>query len=385
VKLTDLGIATAAERTNITGSGVVMGTAAYMAPERLDGDAGGPPADVYALAAVAFEMLSGRKAFTGRTAVEVARRVVTQPPPDLAEAVPGAPVRAAQVLKRGLAKDPAERPGSAGELVRALAAAYADAALDRPPTGPTRALGVAAAAAPSRPAPAPPPRPAPALPARRVAGPARRRPWLLPAAGLGVAAVVLALVLIGGSSGDGAKRAGHVQHSPAAAARRHHAAKKAPPASAAPAPPASTSPPASPPPGGAPSSPTGAVTALYTRAASQDLNGAWALGTDNLHRQFKSFDAFAGTFRTLRSIAFPSMTVTAQSGGSATVAFSSVAQHTDHVDRCSAQATVVRQGGGWLVDGLDSVVCNGATGPGGPKRPPGKAKGHFKHPKPGKR
>src|SRR3954453_22108107 len=62
VKLTDLGIATAAERTHITRSGTVLGTAAYMAPERLDGNAGGPPVDVYATAALAFEMLSGRKA-----------------------------------------------------------------------------------------------------------------------------------------------------------------------------------------------------------------------------------------------------------------------------------------------------------------------------------
>ena len=66
VKLTDLGIATAAERTHITRSGVVLGTAAYMAPERLDGQPGGPAVDVYATAAMAFEMLSGRKAVTGR-------------------------------------------------------------------------------------------------------------------------------------------------------------------------------------------------------------------------------------------------------------------------------------------------------------------------------
>src|SRR3954468_1827578 len=146
VKLTDLGIATAAERTHITRSGVVLGTAAYMAPERLDGQAGGPPVDVYATAAVAFEMLSGRKAVTGRTAVEVARRVREAPPPDLAEALPGTPAPAAELLKRGLAKDPAERPGTTGELVRDLAAAYAEAAAPAvQPTGPTRALAGATA------------------------------------------------------------------------------------------------------------------------------------------------------------------------------------------------------------------------------------------------
>src|SRR3954451_24355415 len=148
VKLTDLGIATAAERTHITRSGVVLGTAAYMAPERLDGHAGGPPVDVYATAAVAFEMLSGRPVVTGRSAVEVARRVMEMPPPDLTEAVPDAPRRAAEVLKRGLAKDPAERPASAGELVRELSAAYAE---DAKPTVPLRSSTAPVAAGPAAP------------------------------------------------------------------------------------------------------------------------------------------------------------------------------------------------------------------------------------------
>src|SRR3954464_102482 len=128
VKLTDFGIATAAEQSHITRSGVVLGTAAYLAPERLDGAAGEPASDVYAVAAVAFEMLSGRKAVTGKTAMEVARRGIEAPPPDLAEVVPGAPRRAAEALKRGMAKDPAERPATVGELVRELSAAYAEEA-----------------------------------------------------------------------------------------------------------------------------------------------------------------------------------------------------------------------------------------------------------------
>src|SRR4051795_2480075 len=106
VKLADLGIATAAERTRITASGNVLGTAAYMAPERLDGLAGGPGVDIYALAAMAFEMLSGRKAVDGATPLEIARRVATAPPPDLREVVHDAPPVAADVLARGLAKDP---------------------------------------------------------------------------------------------------------------------------------------------------------------------------------------------------------------------------------------------------------------------------------------
>src|ERR671932_887733 len=101
-KLADLGIATAAEQSKITRSGAVLGTAAYMAPERLDGEAGDHRVDVYALAAVAFEALAGRKAVEGVTPVEVARRVVSQPPPDLRTALPSAPAKAAGALRRGL-------------------------------------------------------------------------------------------------------------------------------------------------------------------------------------------------------------------------------------------------------------------------------------------
>src|SRR4051812_1392572 len=196
VKLTDFGIATAAERTNITRSGVVLGTAAYLAPERLDGNPGGPPSDVYATAAVAFEMLSGRKAVTGKTAMEVARRVIEAPPPDLAEVVPGAPRRAAEALKRGMAKDPAERPATVGELVRELSAAYAEAAEPVAPAAAPAARPVTKPATPplAKPVPTAPVAEPPSLHADRP----RRRGWLVPALLALAAAAVVAIVLLAG-------------------------------------------------------------------------------------------------------------------------------------------------------------------------------------------
>jgi serine/threonine protein kinase len=328
VKLTDLGIATAAERTRITGSGIVLGTAAYMAPERLDGHAGGAAVDVYATAALAFEMLSGRKAVTGNTPIEVARRVMEAPPPDLSEELPGTPARAAAVLKRGLAKEPDERPASAGALVRELAAAYAE--------------------------PAPPaPRPAPALP---PAVRHRSRPaWIVPAAMAAVAAAIVAIVLIAGSGG-GSDHKQHVQ------ARHAKPAKKKPRTSPAAAP-SSTPTPAQPAPAEptAVGSPATAVTDFYTRAANDDFQGAWGLGTPRLHGQFGGIGTFQATFATLQSISLTRVRVTGQNASSATVEFSSVAQHTDHVDRCSGQAEVVSQAGRWLVDRLD-VSCAGDRG-----------------------
>src|SRR4051812_378732 len=123
-KLADLGIATAAEVTSITSTGAVLGTASYMAPERLDGSRGGKEADIYGLATVAYETLTGRKARQGRSAVEVAAMVMSEPPPDLRQHAPDAPEEAARVLERGMARHPEDRPESAGELIHELTRAF---------------------------------------------------------------------------------------------------------------------------------------------------------------------------------------------------------------------------------------------------------------------
>jgi eukaryotic-like serine/threonine-protein kinase len=135
VKLVDLGIATAVEGTRITSSGSVMGTAAYMAPEQLDGRDAAPATDFYALAAVAYEMLAGQPAYRGATPVEIAHAVVSGPPPDLRSAWPEAPDGVAEVLRRGMAFDPADRPASATEFVDEL-----ERALKPAPTARTSAL-----------------------------------------------------------------------------------------------------------------------------------------------------------------------------------------------------------------------------------------------------
>jgi eukaryotic-like serine/threonine-protein kinase len=121
VKLADLGVATAAHVSRITTVSDVVGTLAYIAPERLEGEGeAGPPADVYSLAAVAFESLSGRRAQRGSGPAEILEIAASRPPPDLRDAWRKAPAAAAEVLRRGLSADPDERPGSASELVREL-------------------------------------------------------------------------------------------------------------------------------------------------------------------------------------------------------------------------------------------------------------------------
>jgi eukaryotic-like serine/threonine-protein kinase len=127
----------------------VLGTAAYMAPEQLDGRGAAPASDIYALAAIAFEALSGKKPREGKTPMEIAHSMATKGPPDLRDAWPRAPAAAAKLLQRGMALEPEDRPTSARALARELADAFGEAPETRPPTGRfARRRGAAAAAAP---------------------------------------------------------------------------------------------------------------------------------------------------------------------------------------------------------------------------------------------
>ena len=181
VKLADLGIAKAVERTDITDTGTVLGTPAYMAPEQLQGGAVGPAVDVYALAAMAFEMLTGRKPRRGRSAVEIAHEVVHGPAPDPREFNPDVPAAAANAVCAGMAKDPVERPRSAGEFA---------ARLER---------GMEGARPVATPLPPPPRSPAPPPPLRHLP-PARSTRWV-PV--LALSALALAALVIGLNSGGG--------------------------------------------------------------------------------------------------------------------------------------------------------------------------------------
>jgi eukaryotic-like serine/threonine-protein kinase len=211
-KLADLGIATAAERTSITRSGVVLGSAAYMAPEQLAGERAGAAADVYALAAVAFEALGGRKARSGKTPIEVAHEVVNDPPPDLRAAWPDAPEAAASLLAGAMDRDPDRRPSSAGALASELERALRqrdDATAATAALAPDRGAGggrppVATAARPRRAGAS-----APAGTRTRRRGHGRRRRLAPTAVLAALAALVLAVVagasLLGGDepAGDG--------------------------------------------------------------------------------------------------------------------------------------------------------------------------------------
>jgi eukaryotic-like serine/threonine-protein kinase len=126
VKLVDLGTATGGHVTQITTENEVTGTLSYIAPERLAGDSvGEPSADVYSLAVVAFEAITGQRPHRAETPGELLNRVLNDPVPDVRDVSPQAPPGLARALIRGMDPDPDRRQASPGALVRDLEAATA--------------------------------------------------------------------------------------------------------------------------------------------------------------------------------------------------------------------------------------------------------------------
>ncbi|HJQ46061.1 MAG TPA: serine/threonine-protein kinase [Amycolatopsis sp.] len=119
VKITDFGIAKAAHAAPVTRSGMVMGTAHYIAPEQALGRDAEPASDVYSLAVCGYECLAGRRPFLSEHSVTVAMMHIRDTPPPLPPDVPP-PARA--LVEATLVKDPRQRYATGGEFAAAVAA-----------------------------------------------------------------------------------------------------------------------------------------------------------------------------------------------------------------------------------------------------------------------
>ena len=127
----DFGIASALGSASLTRTGTVLGTVGYLAPEQAEGKPASPASDRYALAVVAFELLTGIRPFARDSAMAEAAAHITEPVPSATSLRPELPTAAVAVLERGLAKDPAARYASCRAFVDALRYAFS-------PTAPAR-------------------------------------------------------------------------------------------------------------------------------------------------------------------------------------------------------------------------------------------------------
>src|ERR1700753_1695890 len=217
VKITDFGIAKAVDAAPVTQTGMVMGTAQYIAPEQALGHGATPSRDGYALGVVGYEAVSGKRPFTGDGALTVAMKHIREAPPPLPADLPP---NVRELIEITLVKNPGMRYRSGGPFADAVAAVRAGRRPPRPNQGapagratpaaiPAGAQARVAATAPGR---APTARRArPSTGGHRTQPPRRtfssgQRALLWAAGVLGALAIIIAVLIVMNSHGNNSQQ-----------------------------------------------------------------------------------------------------------------------------------------------------------------------------------
>jgi serine/threonine protein kinase len=153
VKITDFGLARAADDASLTQSGVVPGTPQYMAPEQARGEALDHRADLFSLGSTLYAMATGRPPFRASSTLAVLRRVADDTPRPVREVNPDVPAWLAAIIEKLHAKSPAQRFQSAAEVAELLGQHLAQVQQPASPRPPLLVLP------PKAPEPAPAPQP----------------------------------------------------------------------------------------------------------------------------------------------------------------------------------------------------------------------------------
>lgn len=120
VKLVDFGLVRAVAEAGITSTSVILGTAAYLSPEQVEGAETGPRSDVYAVGVMAFELLTGTAPFTGDNPLVVAHQRLDREVPPPGSVIAGIPPQLDAFIARATARRPADRFADAAEMGAAL-------------------------------------------------------------------------------------------------------------------------------------------------------------------------------------------------------------------------------------------------------------------------
>jgi beta-lactam-binding protein with PASTA domain/predicted Ser/Thr protein kinase len=123
VKVADFGLARLAAGPSHTRSGMIIGTAAYLAPEQVSGRGAGARSDVYAAGVMLFELLTGAQPHVGENPLAVAYKHVNEAVPAPSSLVPGLPPALDTLVALATSRDPDLRPADAGQYLRAVSAA----------------------------------------------------------------------------------------------------------------------------------------------------------------------------------------------------------------------------------------------------------------------
>jgi serine/threonine-protein kinase len=164
VKVADFGIARAISQASLYDHDVVWGTPQYFAPEQAAGEAATPASDVYAIGIILFEALTGRLPFDAESHTEMALKHLRETPPPVSRFNPNVPRQLEDIIKKVLAKEPAGRYRTGGQLGRILST-YRDssqqatpprppAEMDTPPPGQRGGPGYTVAVIPQQDEPA---------------------------------------------------------------------------------------------------------------------------------------------------------------------------------------------------------------------------------------
>jgi serine/threonine protein kinase len=116
VKVGDFGVAKMAEGMDLTQAGIMLGTPAYLAPERIEGEPASAATDIYSVGVMLYEFLAGRKPFDADTPLGMIRAIQEEQVPYLTELRPDVDPAFAAVIGKAMARDPATRYASAAEM-----------------------------------------------------------------------------------------------------------------------------------------------------------------------------------------------------------------------------------------------------------------------------